>query len=83
MFKCSSLLLTRELAHQVSTELFAFGKYSKVQTVVISGENRIHNKLEMVKHGAQVVVVTLVVSSIFSERKSLEHSYHNDCAGRS
>ncbi|QQS59208.1 DEAD/DEAH box helicase [Candidatus Peregrinibacteria bacterium] len=49
---------TRELAHQVSDELFAFGKYDAVQTVVISGGKSYSQQIGMVRNGAQVVVAT-------------------------
>lgn len=49
---------TRELANQVSDQLFAFGKNSDVKTVTVLGGQSYKNQIERIKKGAQVVVAT-------------------------
>lgn len=49
---------TRELANQVSDEMFAFGKNDKVQTVTVFGGQSYGQQIERIKRGAQVVVAT-------------------------
>ncbi|MBE9503787.1 MAG: DEAD/DEAH box helicase [Proteobacteria bacterium] len=49
---------TRELASQVSEELFRLGRYAGIQTVAVYGGQSIGRQVEMVGRGAQVVVAT-------------------------
>ncbi|MCT4592512.1 MAG: DEAD/DEAH box helicase [Candidatus Gracilibacteria bacterium] len=49
---------TRELANQVSDELFAFGKNDELRTVTVFGGQSYKQQIDRVKRGAQVVVAT-------------------------
>ena len=49
---------TRELASQVSTELFRLGKYAGVKTVAVYGGQSITRQVDLVNKGAQVLVAT-------------------------
>ncbi len=49
---------TRELANQISDELFRLGKYASVQTVAIYGGQSYTRQLERLRRGAQVLVAT-------------------------
>lgn len=49
---------TRELASQVSEELFRLGRYASIRTVAVYGGQSIGRQAEMVNRGAQVVVAT-------------------------
>ncbi len=49
---------TRELANQVSDELFALGKHSGVNTVTIYGGRSSKRQLDLIQRGAQIVVAT-------------------------
>lgn len=49
---------TRELANQVSDELFLYGKNSNVRTVTIYGGRSYTRQVDLVRRGAQIVVAT-------------------------
>lgn len=49
---------TRELATQVSDELFKYGRNLGVNTVTIFGGSSYNRQLDLIKRGAQVVVAT-------------------------
>ena len=49
---------TRELASQVSEELFRLGRFAGVKTAAVYGGQSIGKQVEMVSRGAQVVVAT-------------------------
>lgn len=49
---------TRELASQVSDELFRLGKYANIKTVAVYGGQSISRQVELVRRGAQVLVAT-------------------------
>lgn len=49
---------TRELAAQVSEELFRLGRYAGIQTAAVYGGQSISRQVEMIGRGAQVVVAT-------------------------
>lgn len=49
---------TRELASQVSEELFRLGRYAGVRTVAVYGGQSIGRQVEMINRGVQVVVAT-------------------------
>lgn len=49
---------TRELANQVSDELFSLGRFSGVNTVTIYGGRSSKRQLDLVQRGAQIVVAT-------------------------
>lgn len=49
---------TRELANQVSDELFAFGKNDAIRTVTVFGGQSYSQQIDRIKRGAQVVVAT-------------------------
>lgn len=49
---------TRELANQVSDELYAFGKEDAVRTVTVFGGQSYSQQIDRIRHGAQVVVAT-------------------------
>lgn len=49
---------TRELAKQVSDEIYRFGKHLGVHTAVICGGKSSKNQTEAVKRGAQIIVAT-------------------------
>ena len=49
---------TRELANQVSDELFRFGKNDGVRTVTVFGGQSYNQQIDRIKRGAQVVVAT-------------------------
>ena len=49
---------TRELATQVSDELFRFGKLEKIQTVTVYGGQSYGRQLDRIERGAQVIVAT-------------------------
>lgn len=49
---------TRELANQVSDELFLYGKNSNVRTVTIYGGRSYSRQVDLVRRGAQIVVAT-------------------------
>ncbi len=49
---------TRELASQVSEELFRLGRYAKVRTAAVYGGQSIGQQVQMVNRGVQVVVAT-------------------------
>ncbi|PHR59403.1 MAG: DEAD/DEAH box helicase [Arcobacter sp.] len=49
---------TRELANQVSDELFLYGKGSNVRTVTIYGGRSYSRQVDLVRRGAQIVVAT-------------------------
>ena len=49
---------TRELATQVSDELFKYGRNLGVNTVTIYGGSSYNRQLDLIKRGAQVVVAT-------------------------
>jgi ATP-dependent RNA helicase DeaD len=49
---------TRELANQVSDELYMLGRYANVKTVTIYGGKSSRRQLDLVNRGAQIVVAT-------------------------
>ena len=49
---------TRELANQVSDELYAFGKEDAVRTVTVFGGQSYSQQIDRIRHGAQIVVAT-------------------------
>lgn len=49
---------TRELASQVSEELFRLGRFASVRTVAVYGGQSIGRQVEMINRGCQVVVAT-------------------------
>lgn len=49
---------TRELAQQVSDELFRFGKQSNLRTVTVYGGQSVMRQIDMIRRGAQIVVAT-------------------------
>lgn len=49
---------TRELANQISDELFRLGKYANIQTVAVYGGQSYDRQLERIRRGAQVMVAT-------------------------
>jgi ATP-dependent RNA helicase DeaD len=49
---------TRELASQVSEELFRFGKQNRTKIATIYGGKSFHQQIEAIKKGAQIVVAT-------------------------
>ena len=49
---------TRELATQVSDELFALGKHSGINTVTVYGGKSAGRQLDLIERGAQIVVAT-------------------------
>ncbi len=49
---------TRELANQVSDELYTLGRFSGVNTVTIYGGRSSQRQIELIERGAQIVVAT-------------------------
>lgn len=49
---------TRELASQVSEEMFRLGRYAGIRTVAVYGGQSISRQVEMIKRGANVVTAT-------------------------
>ncbi|MDH3973669.1 MAG: DEAD/DEAH box helicase [Deltaproteobacteria bacterium] len=49
---------TRELASQVSEEMFRLGRYAGVKTVAVYGGQSISRQVEMIQRGANVVTAT-------------------------
>lgn len=49
---------TRELANQVSDELFKYGKNLGIRTVTIYGGRAYNRQIDLIKRGAQVVIAT-------------------------
>ena len=49
---------TRELANQVSDELYLYGRNSHVRTVTIYGGRSYSRQIDLVRRGAQIVVAT-------------------------
>jgi ATP-dependent RNA helicase DeaD len=49
---------TRELASQVSNELYRLGRYASIKTVAVYGGQSIGRQVEQVSRGAQVVTAT-------------------------
>ena len=49
---------TRELATQVSDELFSLGRYAGIRTVSVYGGQSYRRQLDLISRGAQVVVAT-------------------------
>lgn len=49
---------TRELANQVSDELYLYGRNSNVRTVTIYGGRSYSRQIDLVRRGAQIVVAT-------------------------
>lgn len=49
---------TRELASQVSDEIYRFGKYDKINTVTVYGGQSYGQQIERIHRGAEVVVAT-------------------------
>ncbi len=49
---------TRELANQVSDELYLYGRNSHVRTVTIYGGRSYNRQVDLVRRGAQIVVAT-------------------------
>jgi ATP-dependent RNA helicase DeaD len=49
---------TRELATQVSDELFKLGQFANIRTVTISGGSSYARQIERVKSGAHIIVAT-------------------------
>lgn len=49
---------TRELANQISDELYRLGKFAGVQTVAVYGGQSYDRQLERIRRGAQVMVAT-------------------------
>ena len=49
---------TRELANQVSDELYLYGRNSNVRTVTIYGGRSYNRQVDLVRRGAQIVVAT-------------------------
>lgn len=49
---------TRELAAQVSEELFRFGRYAGIKTATISGGHAFKGQIEALRKGVQVIVAT-------------------------
>jgi ATP-dependent RNA helicase DeaD len=49
---------TRELAKQVSDEIFKFGKYLEIRTAIICGGKSSRMQIDAIRRGVQVVVAT-------------------------
>lgn len=49
---------TRELANQVSDEIFKFGKNLGVRTVTIYGGSSYNRQIDLIERGAQVIIAT-------------------------
>jgi len=49
---------TRELATQVSDELFGLGKHSNINTVTVYGGKSAGRQIDLIERGAQIVVAT-------------------------
>lgn len=49
---------TRELANQISDELYRLGKFENIQTVAVYGGQSYDRQLERIRRGAQVLVAT-------------------------
>ncbi|MHB8100266.1 MAG: DEAD/DEAH box helicase [Sulfuricurvum sp.] len=49
---------TRELANQVSDEIFKYGKHLGVRTVTIYGGTSYNRQIDMIERGAQVIIAT-------------------------
>jgi ATP-dependent RNA helicase DeaD len=49
---------TRELANQVSDEIFKYGKHLGVRTVTIYGGSSYNRQLDLIDRGAQVIIAT-------------------------
>ncbi|PHM17670.1 MAG: DEAD/DEAH box helicase [Sulfuricurvum sp. PD_MW2] len=49
---------TRELANQVSDEIFKFGKHLGVRTVTIYGGSSYNRQIDLIERGAQVIIAT-------------------------
>ncbi|NIV15632.1 MAG: DEAD/DEAH box helicase [Aliifodinibius sp.] len=49
---------TRELANQISDELYRLGKFANIQTVAVYGGQSYDRQLERIRRGAQVMVAT-------------------------
>lgn len=49
---------TRELANQVSDEIFKYGKHLGVRTVTIYGGSSYNRQMDMIERGAQVIIAT-------------------------
>lgn len=49
---------TRELANQVSDEIFKYGKYLGVRTVTIYGGSSYNRQMDLIERGAQVIIAT-------------------------
>jgi ATP-dependent RNA helicase DeaD len=49
---------TRELANQVSDEIFKYGKHLGVRTVTIYGGSSYNRQMDLIERGAQVIIAT-------------------------
>lgn len=49
---------TRELANQVSDEIYKFGKHLGVRTVTIYGGSSYNRQVDLIERGAQVIIAT-------------------------
>lgn len=49
---------TRELANQVSDEIYKFGKHLGVRTVTIYGGSSYNRQIDLIERGAQVIIAT-------------------------
>ncbi|MDP1784244.1 MAG: DEAD/DEAH box helicase, partial [Sulfuricurvum sp.] len=49
---------TRELANQVSDEIFKYGKHLGVRTVTIYGGSSYSRQVDLIERGAQVIIAT-------------------------
>ncbi len=49
---------TRELANQVSDEIFKYGKHLGVRTVTIYGGSSYNRQIDLIERGAQVIIAT-------------------------
>ena len=52
------IIPTRELASQVSDELYRLGRYAGIQTVAVYGGQSISRQVDLINRGAQVVTAT-------------------------
>jgi len=64
---------TRELANQVSDELFKYGKKLGVHTVTVYGGSSYNRQIGLIERGAQVVIATPGRLKDILERNMLEH----------
>jgi ATP-dependent RNA helicase DeaD len=53
-----TIVPTRELASQVSDELYRLGRYNGIRTVAVYGGQSISRQVELIRRGAQVVTAT-------------------------